>query len=150
MAEHASLTDPNLHEPKGVAAADVNTVYVADGAGSGDWLPLTYMVSGVIADISTAETVYIPIPYAGTVTKVTGVLAGVITLADSIVTVKNSAGVSMGTLTIANAGSGAGTVDILSPASNNTVSANSYITVETDGASTGAQKWWFIVTIERS
>jgi hypothetical protein len=34
---HSTLTGSNLHEPKGVAAATANTVYVADGAGSGAW-----------------------------------------------------------------------------------------------------------------
>jgi hypothetical protein len=34
---HSSLTDPYLHEPKGVAAAAAGDVYIADGAGSGSW-----------------------------------------------------------------------------------------------------------------
>lgn len=34
---HSTLTDPYLHEPKGVAAASSGTVYVANGAGSGSW-----------------------------------------------------------------------------------------------------------------
>ena len=34
---HSTLTDPYLHEPKGVAAATVDKVYVSDGAGSGAW-----------------------------------------------------------------------------------------------------------------
>lgn len=34
---HATLTGTDLHEPKGVAAASSNTVYIADGAGSGAW-----------------------------------------------------------------------------------------------------------------
>ena len=35
---HASLTaDADLHEPKGAAAAAANTVYIADGAGSGSF-----------------------------------------------------------------------------------------------------------------
>lgn len=34
---HSAITDPNIHEPKGVASADAETVYVADGSGSGDW-----------------------------------------------------------------------------------------------------------------
>jgi hypothetical protein len=34
---HADLTDPNLHEPIGVAAANAGEIYVADGAGSGAW-----------------------------------------------------------------------------------------------------------------
>lgn len=37
MPLHSSLTDPNLHEPKGVASAAEGMVYVADGAGSGSW-----------------------------------------------------------------------------------------------------------------
>lgn len=35
--EHSAITDPNIHEPKGVAAATSGQVYVADGAGSGNW-----------------------------------------------------------------------------------------------------------------
>jgi hypothetical protein len=35
--EHSDITDPELHEPKGVATADADAVYQADGAGSGDW-----------------------------------------------------------------------------------------------------------------
>ena len=37
MPEHVDLTDPELHEPKGVAAATSGQVYVADGGGSGSW-----------------------------------------------------------------------------------------------------------------
>lgn len=37
MAEHASLTDPHLHEPKGIASAPNASVYVANGSGSGSW-----------------------------------------------------------------------------------------------------------------
>ena len=33
--EHNVITDPNLHEPKGVAAANAGEVYTADGLGSG-------------------------------------------------------------------------------------------------------------------
>lgn len=34
---HKNLTGTDLHEPKGVADADADTVYVADGEGSGVW-----------------------------------------------------------------------------------------------------------------
>lgn len=37
MPEHSVITDPNIHEPKGVASAAAGRVYVADGAGSGSW-----------------------------------------------------------------------------------------------------------------
>src|SRR5689334_5768415 len=35
---HADLTDPNLHEPIGIASATIDQIYVADGADSGDWI----------------------------------------------------------------------------------------------------------------
>jgi hypothetical protein len=38
---HASLTGANLHEPKGVASATINKVYVSDGNGSGTWQKLS-------------------------------------------------------------------------------------------------------------
>lgn len=37
MVAHSTLTGAELHEPKGVASATENTVYVADGLGSGAW-----------------------------------------------------------------------------------------------------------------
>lgn len=36
--EHVDITDPYVHEPKGVSAANSGEIYVADGAGSGDWI----------------------------------------------------------------------------------------------------------------
>lgn len=38
---HKNLTGSDLHEPKGVAAAAVDKIYVSDGAGSGAWQKLT-------------------------------------------------------------------------------------------------------------
>lgn len=37
MALHNSLTDPNLHEPKGASTASAGQIYVANGSGSGVW-----------------------------------------------------------------------------------------------------------------
>ena len=37
MVEHVSITDPEIHEPKGASTATVDQVYIADGAGSGTW-----------------------------------------------------------------------------------------------------------------
>lgn len=34
---HKNLTDPQLHEPKGISEAVESSVYFADGAGSGSW-----------------------------------------------------------------------------------------------------------------
>ena len=35
--QHSALTDPNIHEPKGIAAAASGKVYVSNGSGSGSW-----------------------------------------------------------------------------------------------------------------
>ncbi len=35
--EHDAIADAELHEPKGVAGASANRVYVSNGAGSGAW-----------------------------------------------------------------------------------------------------------------
>ena len=153
MAEHSTLTGSNLHEPKGAASATSGQVYVADGAGSGTWTDVTsaqgYVVSAVIADVSTAETVYVPIPYSGTVAKVTTALEGAIATADDTITVTNVGVGSMGTITITQSGSAAGDIDTLTPASNNTVTNDDVISIATDGASTSAQRLWVSVTIVR-
>jgi hypothetical protein len=35
--QHSSLTDPNLHEPKGISSASTNQLYLSNGSGSGTW-----------------------------------------------------------------------------------------------------------------
>lgn len=35
--EHKSISDPDIHEPKGAASALADQVYIADGLGSGSW-----------------------------------------------------------------------------------------------------------------
>lgn len=35
--QHSSLTDPNLHEPKGISSASANQLYLSNGSGSGVW-----------------------------------------------------------------------------------------------------------------
>ena len=35
--EHNTITDPNLHEPKGASAASVGTILQADGTGATSW-----------------------------------------------------------------------------------------------------------------
>lgn len=150
MPAHSALTGADLHEPKGVAAATSGKTYLSDGLGSGSWVVPPYTLTALIDDVSTAATVYIPIPYAGTVTKVVTVLAGSLTTANATVTVRNAAGTSMGTLTITQSGSAAGDVDVLNPVSNNTVANDSKITVETDGTSDTSRKLFVTVYIQGS
>lgn len=42
--EHAAIADPYIHEPKGIAAASADQVYLSDGAGSGDWTDIETLV----------------------------------------------------------------------------------------------------------
>lgn len=41
MPDHKVITDPELHEPKGVSTAPANHHYIADGLGSGVWEKIT-------------------------------------------------------------------------------------------------------------
>lgn len=95
------------------------------------------VANGYMADVSTAGQIYIVLPVACTVVGVYTALNGAITGADAVLTAKNAAGTSMGTITIANAGSAAGDVDSLAPTSNNTFAAGTAIEIETNGGSTG-------------
>lgn len=152
--QHSALTGSDLHEPKGVAGQAAGKVYVSDGSNSGAWTAKETLagevISGYIDNVSTAEVVHVPMPFAGTINKVVTVLEGAITNSNATVTVKNSSAASMGTITITQAGSAAGDVDTLSPSSNNTVTANSFITVETDGGSTTHRKLRFVVVVDRT
>jgi hypothetical protein len=152
MAEiaHSALTDPQLHEPKGISTALTGTVYRANGAGSGTWVPTQYVLSGVLADVSTASTLYFPTPFQGTVVRVTVTLGGSIAANDDTITVRNAAGISMGAITVPHSGSAAGNTFTLNPVSNNTISSTSFLTVETNGASSSPAPLYISVVIDRT
>lgn len=54
--EHSAVTDPYIHEPKGASTATAGQVYIADGAGSGNWAVLTLADIDVAAPASAAAT----------------------------------------------------------------------------------------------
>lgn len=64
---HSSLTGSDLHEPKGVASANANEVYVADGSTSGSWgrVPGT-VVQRAYAEYTTYSSHTSQIPYDDT------------------------------------------------------------------------------------
>ena len=61
---HNTLTDPYLHEPKGISTALAGQIYVADGAGSGTWVENSRIVGGYITfsahSVTTSDTVLNP------------------------------------------------------------------------------------------
>lgn len=62
--QHKNITDPNIHEPKGVALAAVDTVYVATGSGSGVW-----------KKVDTTSTPYIECSFTGSLASSTATSA---------------------------------------------------------------------------
>ena len=61
--EHVNIADPNIHEPKGVATAAVDTVYYANGAGSGSWKLVFPHGSTTFVNLSTPYTLTYPATY---------------------------------------------------------------------------------------
>ena len=147
---HSTLTDPFLHEPKGVAAASSGDVYLANGSGSGAWTSRQSMITVQFPDISSATSLYVPIPYAGTITKIQSALTAAISGGDAVFTITNSAGNSMGTLTITQSGSAAGDVDTLTPSSNNTVTTGTYIKIACDGGPSSHVEACIVICVDGS
>lgn len=130
---HSSLTGADLHEPKGVATANSEDVYVANGSGSGAWKGQTLLLNKKMTDISSSFDRYIPLPVACKVIHITTALSAAISGSDLVLTIKNAAGSSMGTITVAQSGSAAGTIDTLTPSSNNTFAVNTALEIEGNG-----------------
>lgn len=160
MPLHSALTGSELHENKGVSTAGDDTVATA-ASGATVWQKVNedmidtssifttnrMVLQATITDVSTAETVYIPMPFNCTVDDVYTVLQNSITTADAVVTCRNHTGNSMGTLTIAYSGSAAGDVDTLSPTANNSFIAGERMSIETDGASSTTQRLFITVYV---
>lgn len=164
MALHKDLTGTDLHEPKGQAAAAANTLYVADGAGSGTHKkittssldltnmqnPNTVYVAGVIADVSNPSSIFIPAPEGCTFVSAQMFLGGAITVANSVVSFTRNDGSSFGsTVTITQAGSAEGTAFSFTATLNTTITSPGYVKVATDGASTTTQPLYVICKFTR-
>ena len=94
-----------------------------------------------IVDVSTGQTIYVPINFAGTVTRITSVLYGAITVGDAVLTCSIGAvAITGGAITIANAGSAAGDIDTVVPSAANVVAQGDYIKIVADGGSTDAAR----------
>lgn len=152
MANHADLTGAELHEPKGVASASIDTVYVANGAGSGSWVKIdsanidatsvknvnTFWLTTKITDISTASAVYLPVDAACTFVSASVVISNAITVADAILTFYNGTSSSTGTCTITYTLSAEGSRFTFTPSSNQTFTSSGFLKIASDGGSTDA------------
>ena len=139
--EHASISDPNIHEPKGVSTANAGEVYVGNGTASGAMKAncTGYAISIRIPDVSTADTVYAPVPFAGKITRIMSSIDAAITGADAGLTFTiGGVAITDSAITVTQSGSAAGDVDSSTPSAANTVAAGDYISCITDGASSTA------------
>lgn len=146
MALHATLTGADLHEPKGVAAASANTVYVANGSGSGTWSKVgassvetgtvknlnKEQMFGAYTDIGTAGSRYLGFAKPVKVDKIVAVIQSATSGADTVLTFKNNSGLTMGTITVPN-GAPAGALYALSPTINNDFLTETRIQIDSDG-----------------
>lgn len=173
--QHSALTDPQIHEPKGAAAASVDTVYVANGAGSGAWqkieadqidiadlnteiqadlddgtLDITgqWYVTVVMADVSAAGFVLVPVLKTSTFLRARVVLSTGITAADSVLTFTRNGADAQGTLTLVNAASAEGTGFSFTPSGNATVTGPGYIKIASDGASSTTSIGYILLEFE--
>lgn len=161
MPVHSSLTGSDLHEPKGISSASADTVYVADGAGSGTWEKITNdslagdtvrlrHLSAVLPDVSTSSYILVPLPDECTVTSIVMILGNAITVANAAISVERGNGSSLGAdTTILFSSSDEGDRYVFTPSSNNTFTGTgSYLKISTDGGSTTASPLYIVVRYE--
>ena len=159
---HAALPGSALHEPKGVAAASADTIYVADGAGSGTHQQVAVgqintssikninkvFITHVIDNISTAGSHWVVPGIAGNIVGIYTVIDGAIATANCAMTFEiGGTVITSSAITIAYSGSAAGDVDSSTPTAARTVTAVQPVEIISDGASTNTVRC--TVTLER-
>jgi hypothetical protein len=146
MADHRDLTGADLHEPKGADTASANSVYVADGSGSGTWAQVgatsidpssvknlnREQMFGAYIDIGTAGSRYLAFAKSCTIVKVLVVVQSATGGSATILTFRNAAGSSMGTVTVPSSAA-PGDVFSLVPVANNSFVADTRLQVDSDG-----------------
>lgn len=68
--QHSNLTDPNLHEPKGISTATADQVYISNGSASGNWRDVNRLPGtgwGQYSNSVYTGTTYLNITDAGVV-----------------------------------------------------------------------------------
>ncbi len=112
-----------------------------------------YVPGGQLVDVSAPSISYAPIPASGIARMAYATISAAITSADAIVTVKKISGsttTTLGTITIANSGSAAGsTFEVVWSATqeNRNVKAGDTIVFDSDGASSTTSIANFVLVI---
>lgn len=159
MPEHRDLTGASLHEPKGADAASVNTVYVANGAGSGTWSKLPaaavddtsvknvnqFTVTVKVTDLATPSVVVVPVPLNTTLEAADSCITGAVSGGDALLTLQREGSATIGTITIAASGSGEGVLDSMTDPTNNVFTGPSWLKISSNGAPTGGTSDAFVL-----
>ena len=149
----ATITASGYFDDYATAIASNDLMY-AQGSDANGWFVLTntsnvitanaagaskYYLTARITDVSSAETVWTPVPTAGVITKIYSVIAGTIATAPAVLTCKiNATGITDGVISITDSGSAAGDVDVVTPSALNVVAVGDALSVVTSAASTNA------------
>lgn len=143
MSLHKDLTGAELHEPKGVDAADANQVYIADGSGSGTWtdrhdghlIRNLYWLTSDVPDVSTASSsTYFYIPVQSELVEIAAITTAPLTTADGTLSIYINGVLFADDLTLIQASSVAGTLHRATMVTANTIAAYSVIEIRSDGA----------------
>lgn len=103
------------------------------GVGESQW------VTALLADVSTASSVFVAAPFDGNIRRFKTVLQGAITVADAAVGIEiGGTDVTGAQVTVATASSAAGDVDEATATAANAVTEGQAVEIDTDGGSTGA------------
>ena len=94
-------------------------------------------VQTTLANISAASSAWVVSPVAGKITRIHTIIDTAITVGDATITAEiNTVAVTDSSITIANVGSAAGTIDSSTPTAANTVAVGDAIEIITNGGST--------------
>lgn len=106
-------------------------------------------VHAYMADISTAGSAFVYVPFRGKIIKLGSVIRNAITVGDAAITTKISGtAITGGSWTIANAGSAAGDIDTAVPTAAHRVVEGNYIEFISDGGSTTTCPTSFFAVIQ--
>jgi hypothetical protein len=132
----------NTHSTDGDLVAANNLSDVANAATARANLGANLLALSLTVDTLVGANVYrVASPVAGTITKVQSIIEGTLAVGDATLTGKIGAvAITDGAITITQAGSAAGDVDVVSPSAARTVAVGSDINFTVGGTNTTATK----------
>lgn len=138
--QHGDITDPDIHEAKGVATA-LNNSFLKANSGVGEWAFDEDFIDLDITNVVTVATYNLIMPHTGTIIKMYSVIDSGISTGDATLQLK-IAGVNVtnGLITITQSGSAAGDIDSATPSALNTATQGQLISVTVGGTATGTAR----------